>query len=618
MIIPMRKLSLLVYSGEYRQFLEELRERGVLHLCEDTKREGEDETLQSKLHFVKRLTDMIRLLQNRTVKESDGRAEVTEEELLPYLEELLHKQDQTAAQLAAAEKELTLYEPWGHFSTERVEKLAEVGWDMRFFTVPDRKFEPVWEDKFHATVINEDRGLKYFVTVTPAGETEKPDADVFTFPAETEEALRGKIKRLREEREQAAAHLDDITADSLARLQHYRECVSDAADFLRAEDAAAALVDDKVVALEGWLPSDREGEMRGFLQDKGVYYEFSSPTPDEDVPVLLKNSRFSKLFEPITEMFSLPNYHELDPTPFLAPFFMLFFGLCMGDGGYGLLIWAVCFLMMRKASEGMKGYLKLGEYLGMATVVVGILTGSFFGIALDAVEWSWLKGVKQYFLTDANYSSQLGGYNPMMVVAVALGIIQILYGMCIASAKITKQFGFRYAVSKVAWVAVLVLLGVTFGLPALGVAFSTVILYVLYVLMGICAVAIVFMNSPGKGIFTNVGSALWGTYNMATGLLGDVLSYIRLFALGLTGSILGGVFNTLAFDLTASLSFVPRFISVLLILLIGHAINFGLCIIAAFVHPMRLTFVEFYKNAEFEGGGKRYTPFRRRVADVKK
>ena len=129
----------------------------------------------------------------------------------------------------------------------------------------------------------------------------------------------------------------------------------------------------------------------------------------------------------------------------------------------------------------------------------------------------------------------------------------------------------------------------------------------------IAPIVIVFMNSPGKGVLMNFGSALWGTYNMATGLLGDTLSYIRLFALGLTGSILGGVFNTLAFDLTASLPVVARFIAVLLILLIGHAINFGLCMIGAFVHPMRLTFVEFYKNASFEGGGKKYSPFRRRV-----
>ena len=167
--------------------------------------------------------------------------------------------------------------------------------------------------------------------------------------------------------------------------------------------------------------------------------------------------------------------------------------------------------------------------------------------------------------------------------------------------------------STIAWVIALILLGVTFGLPALGVALPVILTYILYGVIAVCAFVIVFMNSPGKGVLMNFGSALWGTYNMATGLLGDTLSYIRLFALGLTGSILGGVFNTLAFDLTASLPVVARFIAVLLILLIGHAINFGLCMIGAFVHPMRLTFVEFYKNASFEGGGKKYSPFRRRV-----
>ena len=163
----------------------------------------------------------------------------------------------------------------------------------------------------------------------------------------------------------------------------------------------------------------------------------------------------------------------------------------------------------------------------------------------------------------------------------------------------------------------LVTLAAVFGLPALGVALPSGLTYALYGLLGVCAFAIVFLNSPGKNVFVNFGSALWGTYNMATGLLGDTLSYIRLFALGLTGSILGGVFNTLAFDLTASLPAVVRFIAVLLILLFGHAINFGLCMIGAFVHPMRLTFVEFYKNANFEGGGKKYAPFRRRVITEK-
>ena len=138
--------------------------------------------------------------------------------------------------------------------------------------------------------------------------------------------------------------------------------------------------------------------------------------------------------------------------------------------------------------------------------------------------------------------------------------------------------------------------------------------YILYGIGGIAVLGIMFYNSPDKNIFLNIGGGLWNTYGMATGLLGDLLSYIRLFALGLTGSVLGGVFNQLATDLTATLPWAIRWLPMLLILLLGHGINFGLCMISSFVHPMRLTFVEFFKNADFEGGGKAFTPFRRKAA----
>ena len=226
-----------------------------------------------------------------------------------------------------------------------------------------------------------------------------------------------------------------------------------------------------LISLRQIIASERTGsggeqkktQMRSFLGTKDVYFEFTRPdSSEDDVPVQLKNNAYSKLFEPVTEMFALPQYRELDLTPFLAPFFMLFFGMCMGDGGYGLIIWLACFIIGRKASPSVKGYLVLGQYLGIMTVIVGLLTGSFFGIALDSVEWPWLAGVKSLFLTEANYGKYLGGYNPMMIIAVAVGIIQILYGMCLNAARLTKQFGFKYAVSTLGWVVAIILLGVLY------------------------------------------------------------------------------------------------------------------------------------------------------------
>ena len=614
MIVPMKKISLLIFYKEYQQFLEELREKGVVHIHENVERSAEDKALQTKLMLIKQAGEMIMRLENRNATDQKEKVDVADDQLLEYLDNSYRRLEQIDQELAYVQKEYAQYRPWGDFSRNRVEGLKKAGWELRFFTVQDQKFDTAWEGLYNAVVVNEMMGQKYFVTVTPVGTKVDLEADPFVFPTESAEKLAGEMERLRKEALTLNQKLDREAEDAIHRLKDYRLHVGEIVDELKVEDAARALVEEKVIALEGWIPAEKEEEMRKFLETKDTYFEFSRPTPEDDVPVLLHNNAYTRLFEPITRMFALPNYNELDPTPFLAPFFMLFFGLCMGDGGYGLLIWAVCFWLGRKAKPELKGYLVLGQILGITTIVVGILTGSFFGIALDSVEWPWLKGVKEYFLTEANYGKYLGGYNPMMVLAVVVGIVQILFGMCISAAKLTKQYGFKYAMSTIAWVVVILMGIVLLGLPALGMTLPLVLTYVLYGIVGICAIVILFMNSPGKGVFTNLGSALWGTYNMATGLLGDTLSYIRLFALGLTGSILGGVFNTLAFELTSSLPFVVQFIAAFLILLIGHSINFGLCMIGAFVHPMRLTFVEFYKNASFEGGGKQYEPFRKKVA----
>ena len=258
----------------------------------------------------------------------------------------------------------------------------------------------------------------------------------------------------------------------------------------------------------------------------------------------------------------------------------------------------------------MKPFLTLGQYLGLMTVVVGILTGSFMGISLDQVEWSWLAGVKHYFITQDNFGDKFGGYSPLMVIALIIGMIQILFGMVVNAIKVQKQHGFRFAINHYAWVVLIIVLAITYLLSLKNTA--PVYMYVMYGIIALCALCILFYNSPGKNIFINFGAALWNTYNMVTGLLGDTLSYIRLFALGLTGSILGGVFNMLAIDMTADIAFAPgRWLGMLLILLVGHSINFALSIIGAFVHPLRLTFVEYYKNSGFEGGGREYKPFKK-------
>ena len=256
-------------------------------------------------------------------------------------------------------------------------------------------------------------------------------------------------------------------------------------------------------------------------------------------------------------------------------------------------------LKNEQANNTNKPYLTLFQYLGLAAIIVGTCTGSFFGIALADVPA--LSKVKDYFVSSDN----------LMTFSIVIGLVQIIFGKTVAAFKMKAQKGVKYSIAPFAWVFVITALALAFGLPMLNLQLPETVKTVFIGIAVIGLVVAYLYNSPGKNIFLNFGTGLWNTYNMASGLLGDTLSYIRLFAIGLTGAILGGVFNQLAVDMTEGMNIVLRAVCMLLILLVGHAINIGLCTISSLVHPLRLIFVEYYKNAEFEGGGKEYRPFKK-------
>ena len=389
-------------------------------------------------------------------------------------------------------------------------------------------------------------------------------------------------------REAADVH----TLDALDRL------LQDKYDLKNAYVQTEHVADDRLMLVEGWLPEKDSPQLEKSLDADGFYYLKLDIAPDDNVPIQLRNDKFSRLYEPITKMFSLPNYSELDPTPLFAPFFMLFFGLCFGDGGYGLLIIIACAYLKRKMSAEYKDYLSLFQWLGLAAVIVGTCTGSFFGVALASVPA--LERVKSYFVSSDN----------LMTFSIIIGLVQIIFGKAVAAYKTKMQKGFKYSIAPFAWVFVILALALALGLPVLNVSIPPLMANICFAVAAVGLLIAFFYNSPGKNPFLNFGTGLWNTYNMASGLLGDTLSYIRLFAIGLTGSILGGVFNTLAITMTDGMNIVLRIVVMALILLAGHAINFGLCTISSLVHPLRLIFVEYYKNSEFEGGGKQYAPLK--------
>ena len=428
--------------------------------------------------------------------------------------------------------------------------------------------------------------------------------------------MHAEIGEVKKQKFMVRQQMSAVANSLLPVLEAGRVEVENEISFSKVHLSSEKTCGDVLHLMLGWVRADSTAPLTEYLDREHIYYEMEDPAFEDDVPVHITNGRFSSLFEPILKMYSLPNYNDLDPTQFFAPFFMLFFGLCMGDAGYGLLILLVGLILARKPAEEMKGYGKLAMWLGGATIVCGLATGTVFGIDLTQQDWAFIQPIKPFFLND-NGVGPIFGYSPMMVLSVIIGLVQVILGMILKGCKAARNYGWPYAVGTFSWVVALLGAIVLYGLPACGVELAAWIRYILFGIIGISALGIFLYNNPASykkpalGVLSNIGGGVWETYGMATGLLGDLLSYIRLFALGLTGGVLGGVFNTLALDMTADFPLWARILVMVLILLLGHGITFALSMISAFVHPMRLTFVEFFKNADFTGGGKPYDPLRK-------
>lgn len=620
MIQKMKKLTFLVTSKEYESFIAELRKLGVVHIDQLQQGATSDE-LQQALQLADRYKQALKALDFARdsylpsadeLVQNSSKEQLTASSILSEIENLLTQELSVRHKIDATEKNIQSLEPWGDFSLDNLTKLGEAGYTPYFFVCSSKYFRSEWTEQYFATAVNEIDKKTYFVAF--ASEVPDVTAERIFLPEKRLSAYTDERQTLTIALDSIHQQLLHINADCRQILLDGQTANENDIQLSQVHLSHESLAGDAVRLLVGWTLEEKAHEVTAYLEKEHVFYEMEDPSYDEDVPVQIRNNKFAATFEPILRMYSLPKYRDIDPLPMFAPFFMLFFGLCMGDAGYGMIITAVSILLC-VLKPGIRKYGLLGVLLGCMTIVCGSITGSFFGIDLSTVDWEWIKPVQPYFVNDS-MKEHFFGYSPMMVISVIVGLVQVLLGMTMAGLKAVKDYGFVYGVGKFSWVLALVSATVLFGLPMFGAVLPIWFQTVLYVLIAISAVGIMFLNSPGAykkpamGVLSNIGGGVWACYGMATGLLGDLLSYIRLFALGLTGGVLGSVFNSLAIDMTASTPMYIRWLLVIIILLLGHGINFGLCMISSFVHPMRLTFVEYFKNADYEGGGREYKPFR--------
>lgn len=605
MIEPMIRYNLLLYHGDVKPFMEKLRELGMVDIT------LRDWDAPQQVRDLMAASERYRTVYQRLGSVKPGAAEAGQDnDATPFatVHEAVEAYETAAERIAQLENmrakattELDELAMWGEFDPQEVRRLREQdGIALRFFEVATKQYDPQWEREYAIQVVSQTAGGEtYFVVAQPLTEngTAEPvelgsAATELKAPEMTFAQKEAQIEDfLRQEQEQQAV----IARAALSRERIWADYLEmkNRVLFDEAVNAGESYADGTVKIVEAWSVAANRDAVEAFLDREGVIYESDKAAAGENPPIKLKNHFFARLFEPVGSLYMLPKYNELDMTPFFAPFFMLFFGMCFGDAGYGLLFILAIVLFWRKIPVRFRDYAWLVLFLNIAAVFFGLLTGNMFGIELAKVPA--LVRFKEYFVSNDN----------MFNVAVGMGAAQVLFGQILRIFNRSKQNGsFLYGLSTLGWVilmisGILVLLGV---LPAGSLAF--------YILLGISGVLIFFLNSPHKNPFINVGAGLYSCYEMATGVVGDLVSYVRLFAIGLCGAIIAQVFNALSVGLSGDIP-VLSWIFMAAILAIGHGLNIFISALGAFVHPVRLTFVEFYKNAGFEGGGRRFTPFKR-------
>ena len=614
MIVKMSRYDFVVLASQSDDFVARLRELGLVDITTTGWEPREqDRQLVSDIEHYRKAVDALREFGSSEAMQSNAEAYASGVEAFEVYADTSQRKAALLGEAARLDKLSEELEPWGEFSAESRERLAEGGVMLRYFTTQTATFDEefaAWSERYTLAEINRNASTVYFVVVAAADEEIMLDAQEIRMPlmdyraakADADEC-RVQIKQLDYEFSRCAASLEAIEAELAAlvcRLQN-----------VKIKGTAQQAADGELVVMEGWAECDKSAEVDKLLDEyPDVIYLKSKPTEEDDTPVKLKNNCFARLFELIGGMYALPKYGTLDLTPFFAPFYMLFFAICLNDAGYGAILFALGLGLFLKGGAAMRQASVLTMVCGGATTLFGLYTGSLFGMSIP--DMLGYESIAE--------SPFLDFQNDFFSLALALGVVQILFGMLLNICFKARYFGITTVFAQLGWFIVLLAGCLAGGLPMLNpdwvIPGFTTSSIAFYVAMGVGAVLMLLLSDIKRNPIVNLASGIWDTYNNVTGLLSDVLSYIRLFAIGLSGGVLAQVFNSLALGLTGLEEGIGEFgvgtifqiLGAVAILLVGHGINLFMSSISSFVHPMRLTFVEFYKNAGFEMGTRAFEP----------
>ena len=596
MIEKMTRYRFVLLSGDKDEFLSTLQRLGVVDVTRSTK--PVDETSSALLHKATRIKEALGKLETLETPEGTAKVEVHTEDIVESTFDLLARRDDLKGRIAALSSEISSLENWGEFDPDSLLSLEKEGLKVRFYKVATKKFDPAWAGQQPLKVVSEDKVSTYFVTVSPDKDYSFPLQEI---PAPRTSPSKAKLEKAKLEGEKAQVEGKLLSLkDRCSALKAQYDGMCSSMDFYLADAGKSNAVEDLVNVFEGFVPTDIAQNVEKEVDSLPVYYLREEATTEVNPPIKFRNNSFVRMFEVLTDMYGRPEYNGFDPTPFISVFFLLFFAFCMGDCGYGLIL--VLFGLLMKKSDSFKGMAGLVTTLGIGTVVIGFIFHTFFSV--DISTWGCIPD----FLKKIMLPGKIAGYDGTMVLALIVGIVHLCLAMIVKTYIATRNNGLKESLGTWGWTLLVVGGVVVAALAIFGVLGGNALKWTVIVLGAVSALGIFVFNNIHRNVFANIGSGLWDTYNTATGLLGDVLSYLRLYALGLAGSMLGLAFNNIGQMVLGDGSNYLMWIFFALIVLVGHTLNIAMCALGAFVHPLRLNFLEFFKNSGYEGSGRNYNP----------
>lgn len=634
MIEKMKKATLLIYHSSKDKFLSELQSLGMMHL--ETNNSAQSEELSETRDKIVRLSRAKKILGSYA--KEDAVARRIDGEIFALLHDFENKKNELDSLLAEREnlkKEKSAVIPFGNFDKDVLKALEASRINIKIYLTSRKNFAKISTDVVCEEIYAEGSEVYFVVFYKDENELQQIYGTECSIPDRNLTEVQQRIDEVDASIKQSEDALKNM-AGLLPLIEDEMVKQEDLLHYQIASESLSSEVDGKVLVITGFFPAKQEDKIRDFLEKEDVAYLMEDPTTEDVTPIKLKNGKLASLFEPVGNLFSLPDYFELDVVPFFAPFFAFFFGICLGDLGYGLIIVLIClFALLKVKNKSVRNIVKLGLILGICTGIAGFMLNGFFGTQIVKIGENGgaepgmpiFESVKNY-VTFSNPDDRTGP----MIFAILLGVAQLLLGYILNAYNRCKNCGWQGLFQPIG--TILIMLGavalvmvwmykptdvnsfenfnigpIPLGSWLLAVGGGTIagLVKLMTIFVAVGVVLVLLFNNIEKNIFIRPVAGLWELYNIITGLLSDLLSYIRLFALGLAGGLLGAAFNNIALMLKDV--FPGGIVLTIVVMIVGHTLNFLLNAIGSFVHPLRLTFVEFYKAVGFNGGGKPFIPF---------